>query len=75
MNTFSTAFGRRKFAHVIATALTTASRSEEYRAHAVECQEIADRWSDPVKHQYEELARQWLILAEQAGGKHSICGA
>jgi len=43
------------------------SRSEEFRAHAVECRELASRIRDPeVKRQYEELARQWLELAEQA---------
>lgn len=40
------------------------SRYEEYREHAAECQEIADHWSDLVKQQYEELARQWLMLAK-----------
>jgi hypothetical protein len=41
------------------------SRSEEFRAHATECRELASRIRDPeVKRQYEELARQWLELAE-----------
>jgi hypothetical protein len=43
------------------------SRSEEYRAHAAECRELANRIRDSeVKRGYEELARQWLELAEQA---------
>jgi hypothetical protein len=42
------------------------SRSEEYRVHAAECRELANRIRDPeVKRRYEELARQWLELAEQ----------
>ena len=46
------------------------SRSKEYLSFAAECQEIADRWPDLIKQQYEGLARQWLILAEQAD-RHS----
>jgi hypothetical protein len=43
------------------------SRSEEFRAHATECRELANRIRDPeVKRQYEDLARQWLELAELA---------
>ena len=55
-------------AHALKPTMLTAgqSRSEEYREHAAECQEIANHWSDLVKQQYEELARQWLILAKQA---------
>lgn len=37
-----------------------------YRARAAECQQLADRWSGLIKRQYEDLARQWLIVAEQA---------
>ena len=68
MNTLITALRQRKNAGVIVAALPTAgqSRSEECRAHAAECQEIANRWPDPIKHQYEELARQWQVVAEQA---------
>ena len=76
MNTLTTApeqhksAEQRAFADVMAAALITAgqSRSAEYRAHAAECQGIADRWSDLAKEQYEELARQWLVLAERAEG-------
>jgi len=39
--------------------------SEEFRAHAAECQELARRWREEGKRQYEELARQWLELAER----------
>jgi hypothetical protein len=43
------------------------SRSEEFRAHAAECRELASHVRDlELKRQYEELARQWLELAEQA---------
>jgi hypothetical protein len=54
-------------AHALRVPPLTAghSRYEEYREHATECQEIADHWSDLVKQQYEELARQWLTLARQ----------
>jgi hypothetical protein len=56
-----------KSAHALKPTLLTAdqSRFEEYREHAAECQEIASHWSDLAKQQYEELARQWLMLAEQ----------
>jgi hypothetical protein len=82
MSTFITAFGHGKNVGVIAsdlcprpdgthaigpTLLTAGqSRSEECRKQAVECLEIADHWSDLVKDQYEELARQWLMLAKRA---------
>jgi hypothetical protein len=39
-------------------------RSEEFREHAAECQEIAKRHSGPIKQQYEQIADQWLFLAE-----------
>ncbi len=54
-------------AHALKPTLLTAgqSRYEEYREHAAECQEIVNHWSDLVKQQYEELARQWLMLAKQ----------
>ena len=42
------------------------SRSEEFRANAAECEELASWWGGPIKHQYEHLARQWLFLAERA---------
>jgi hypothetical protein len=45
------------------------SRSEEYRAQAAECLELANRWRDEGKRQYEALAQQWLRLAEQAAGR------
>ena len=69
MTTLTTTFGQRKFANVVAATLFTTgqSRSDEYLAQAAECQGIADGWSDLVKQQYEALARQWLMLAEQAG--------
>jgi hypothetical protein len=59
---------------VIAAALPTAghSRSEGYRAHAAECQGIADRSPALIKHQYQELARQWLVLAAQAERRSQV---
>ena len=39
-------------------------RSEEFHAQAAECEEIAKRHSGLIKHQYEQIADQWLILAE-----------
>jgi hypothetical protein len=41
------------------------SRSEEFRAQAAECREMADRFHELAKSQYEALARQWLELAER----------
>jgi len=45
--------------------------TEEFRAHTAECQALANRWHDEGKRQYEDLARQWLKLAELAAGQ---CG-
>jgi hypothetical protein len=39
-------------------------RSEEFREHAAECAEIAKRHSRLIKQQYEQIAGQWLFLAE-----------
>ena len=60
--------GRPKNVGVAVAALLTAGqlRSEEYCAQAAECQGIADHWSDLIKQQYEDLARQWRALAERA---------
>jgi hypothetical protein len=60
-------------ARALRPTLLTAGRSryEEYREHAAECQEIANHWSDLIKHQYEELARQWLMLAKRSKGHSS----
>jgi hypothetical protein len=41
-------------------------RSEEFRAQAAECEELAKRNDGLIKQQYEQLADQWLFLAEQA---------
>ena len=42
------------------------TRSDEFRAQAAECQELADRSYELIKEQYQLLARQWLFLAEHA---------
>jgi 23S rRNA-/tRNA-specific pseudouridylate synthase len=49
---------------VVATTFT--GRSEQFRAHAAECNQIAEHYSDSIREQYEALARQWLVVAEQA---------
>ena len=42
------------------------TRTEGFRAHAAECRKLANRcWHDESKRRYEELAHQWLELAEQ----------
>ena len=42
------------------------SKTEGFRAHAAECRELANRcWQEESKQRYEELARNWLELAEQ----------
>jgi hypothetical protein len=40
-------------------------RNGDFRIQAAECLEIAERHGDLIKEQYEELARQWLIIAAQ----------
>jgi predicted YcjX-like family ATPase len=40
------------------------TRSEELRDQADECRKLADIFRGAGKSQYEELARQWLKLAE-----------
>jgi len=42
------------------------SQPAGYRARAAECQQVAERSSGLIKRQYEDLARQWLTVAEQA---------
>jgi hypothetical protein len=71
----STAVGQCKVGHMVAAARIAQSNAEEYRAQASECKEIAERWSDPIKRQYEELARQWLIVADQAARQGSTRAA
>ena len=68
--------GQRKNVGVVVATLLTAGqlRSEEYRAEAAECQGIANRWPDLIKQQYEELARQWRVLAEQADRQQERLG-
>jgi hypothetical protein len=41
-------------------------RSEDFHAHAAECEEIAKSYGSLIKEQYEQLARQWQFLAEKA---------
>ncbi len=71
MQTLITARGQRKNVGVIVAALLTA-RSEEFRAHATECHEIAERHCDLIKEQYEALAHQWLAVAEQVEREHQV---
>jgi hypothetical protein len=40
-------------------------RTEKSCAHTVENPELAHRWHEESKRRYEELAHQWLQLAEQ----------
>ena len=43
------------------------SRADEYRAQAAECLRHANQTRDPeTKRQYEDLARQWQLMAERA---------
>jgi hypothetical protein len=46
--------------------------AEEFRTHAVECQEIAELHCDLIREQYEALARQWLAVARNAGGDSAV---
>jgi hypothetical protein len=72
MNTLITALWQRHQVGVLSTAPPTTGRSQsrEYRAQAAECQQVANRWPDDlVKEQYEELARQWRVLADHAEGR------
>jgi hypothetical protein len=62
----TTPFGQHNWATDAASSTSQRSRAEEYRVQAAQCQEIAGRSLDHLKHQYEELARQWLVLAAQA---------
>jgi len=40
--------------------------TEEFPAHAPECLELAaNRWHEESKRRYENMAQQWLELAEQ----------
>jgi hypothetical protein len=41
------------------------NRSDEFRAQAEECRKLASSVGGLIKRQYEELARQWLELAER----------
>ena len=41
-------------------------KGEEFRNCAEECQEIANRWEGELRRQYEDLSRQWLVLARLA---------
>jgi hypothetical protein len=40
-------------------------RTEESLAPSVEDRELTHRWHEESKRRYEELAHQWLELAEQ----------
>jgi hypothetical protein len=47
------------------TAGSRVDLTEEFRANAAECRELANRWAGEGKQQYEELAREWRELAER----------
>jgi hypothetical protein len=68
MNAMNTAVFNSKTDSAAAAALPTPaqSRARNYRDRAADCQRVADRSLDLLKQQYEDLARQWLRLAEQA---------
>ena len=69
MNTIITALGQRKFADAVTLQVAALpSRCGDFQANAAERKRIADRCCDSVK-QYEQLARQWLFLAEHAGSR------
>ena len=68
MTTLITAFKKHESAGAIVVA-SPAGRSEQFRAYAAECHQIAENYCDLMKEQYEALARQWLAVAEQAEGK------
>jgi hypothetical protein len=45
----------------------TQTKSDEYRARAVNCEERAKMATDPVvRSQWQELADQWHYMANQA---------
>jgi hypothetical protein len=46
------------------------TRSEEFRAQAAECEDLAKWYGGPIKDQYEHLAHQWRFLADQAETLH-----
>jgi hypothetical protein len=48
------------------------TRSQEFRAQATECQELADHARELMKEQYEQLVRQWLFLAEHAEAREEL---
>jgi hypothetical protein len=41
------------------------SRADEFRTNALECQKLANFFGGLIRRQYEELARQWLELAQR----------
>jgi hypothetical protein len=64
-----TDFAERPNANAVVTEYSDdgmESRAEQYRRKAAECVQIAARALEPrIKQQYEDLARQWLELAQQ----------
>jgi hypothetical protein len=62
----TTPFGQHKWMRGTGRPAPARSTAEDYRARAAECQEIAARSREQIRQQYEELARQWLVLAAQA---------
>jgi len=68
MTTLNTALGHHESPGAIVAAPLT-ERSKQFRAYAADCHQIAERYCDLMKEQYEALARQWLVVAEQAERK------
>jgi hypothetical protein len=48
-------------------------KSDDYRERAVICLQRARHAREPdIKHQFEDLARGWLLLAEQSERVHTV---
>ena len=72
MITLITATGLRKLGQAVARSIDRDERRREAcHSEAAECQKIAGRYSGLVRSQYEELARQWLLVADLARLRHS----
>jgi hypothetical protein len=68
LNAFTTVWGKRSVERRFCDL------AEEFRVQAAECRELANRWGDEGRRQYEELAHQWLELAELADRRRPPAG-